>query len=526
MEMKKKLAVLFLFTSILVLCLVGCNSTYQITTSVSGKGTITVDKTSVSGKDEALVKIQADDGYFLKDFTANGKYISPKNGEYVLKNLKEDTEIKAYFAKVETYTEEQVAPSTVALTFYDQDAAEYGVTWHNSLGGQPIIEYMKADGQTKEDADFTKADVITAQSLYAGDEYKNFGTLYDLEFDTEYLYRVGDMNGVYSEVFSFKTRQENPEAFTFIHTSDSQDDVNFGTLWRLALDDAFNKYKDSEFVVTTGDIVQHGGSSSEWRKMLGNVSPYVAERPLIPVAGNHDYWSDYLYGKTGVTYSHFFMDLPEQDTTNGMFYSFDYGNAHFVVLNTGDSEVTPGGLTDEQLNWLKEDLKKSKQTWKIIAMHNPLYSPGKYGSDPDRNKEALCLQDQLNELLVDRDVDLVLTGHDHMYSRTYPVSAKGEPITDTKTEKADFNGTQVEYLVNPEGPVHLASGCSGNQGRWTLEGLDEKYAKMFQEKEDMDSDFVSYSAITIDGNRLTVNYYMVTIATEEAELISSWGIQK
>ena len=524
--MKRKLAILLLSVSVLILCLAGCNSTYQITTSVSGKGTVTVDKTSVGSEDEALIKIEPEDGYFLKDFTANGKCISPKNGEYVLKNVKEDTEIEAYFARVDTYTEEQLAPSTVTLTFYDTDATEYGVTWHNMLGGQPVIQYMKAEGQTKENADFTNADVITAQSYYDGGDYKNFGTLYDLEFDTEYLYRVGDASGIFSEVFSFKTRQENVESFSFIHTSDSQDDLNNGTLWRLALDDAFDKYQDSKFVVTTGDIVQNGGDATEWKLMLGNVSPYVAESPLIPVSGNHDYWSDYLYGKTGVTYSHFFMDLPEQDTTYGMFYSFDYGNAHFVVLNTGDSEVTPGGLTDEQLNWLKQDLENSEQTWKIIAMHNPLYSPGKYGSAEGSNDEALLLQEQLNELFVDRKVDLVLTGHDHLYSRTYPVSANGDPITDTETETADFNGTQVEYLVNPEGPVHLASGCSGVQGRIALDSLEEKYARMFQEQKNMDSDFVSYSAINIDGNRLTVNYYMVEVATEEAELISSWGIQK
>ena len=141
--MKRKLAILLLFASVLIICLAGCNSTYQITTSVSGKGTITVDKTSVSGKDEALIKIEPEDGYFLKDFTANGKYISPKNGEYVLKNVKEDTEIEAYFARADTYTEEQLAPSTVTLTFYDTDATEYGVTWHNMLGGQPVIDVYK-----------------------------------------------------------------------------------------------------------------------------------------------------------------------------------------------------------------------------------------------------------------------------------------------------------------------------------------------------------------------------------------------
>ena len=524
--MKKKLAVLFLFAAVLVICLAGCNSSHQITTSVSGKGTVTVDKTTVSSTDEVRIKIEPADGYFLKDFTANGKFLSPKNGEYVLRNVKEDTEIEAYFGRKDTYTENQLKPSTVALTFYNMDATEYGVTWHNMLGGEPIIQYMKADGQTKENADFTKADVITAQSAYDGGDYKNFGTMYDLEFDTEYLYRVGDVSGVFSEVYSFRTRKENVESFSFIHTSDSQDDVNYGKLWRLALDDAFSKYTDSKFVVSTGDIVQNGGSSSEWEQMLGYVSPYVAESPFVPVAGNHDYWSAYLFGKTGVTYSHFFMDLPKQDTTHGMFYSFDYGDAHFIVLNTGDSEETAGQLTDAQFNWLKEDLKNTKKTWKIIAMHNPLYSPGKYGSQEGKNTEALLLREQLNQLLVDNKVDLVLNGHDHMYSRTYPVSAKGEPITDTPTETADFNGTQVEYLVNPKGPVHLESGCSGNQGRWTIDGLEEKYARMFQEKEDMDTKYVSYSAISINGNRLTVNYYMITIKTKEAKLISSWGIQK
>src|SRR5699024_7156463 len=130
---------------------------------------------------------------------------------------------------------------------------------------------------------------------------------------------------------------------------------------------------------------------------------------------------------------HTTVKLPKQDTANGQYYSFDYGDIHFVVLSSGDSSKK--GVGKEQLAWLQSDLASTEKSWIIVSIHNPLYSPGKYGSSEDRNGVALALRESLAPVLNQYDVDLVLQGHDHVFALTYPMDANSTPLqTKTVTE--------------------------------------------------------------------------------------------
>jgi predicted phosphodiesterase len=89
------------------------------------------------------------------------------------------------------------------------------------------------------------------------------------------------------------------------------------------------------------------------------------------------------------------------------YYSFHKGNIDFFVL---DSNY----MTVEQTNWLREELPKSKATWKICYFHHPLYSDAKFhGSDVD-------LRNRIEPIFRKAGVDVVLSGHEHVYERLVP----------------------------------------------------------------------------------------------------------
>ena len=71
------------------------------------------------------------------------------------------------------------------------------------------------------------------------------------------------------------------------------------------------------------------------------------------------------------------------------------------------------------------ELEDNTCIWTIVALHNPLYSVGKYGADNTRNQIAVSLQQQLGGLFAQYGADIVLQGHDHCVLRTYPINESG-----------------------------------------------------------------------------------------------------
>lgn len=152
---------------------------------------------------------------------------------------------------------------------------------------------------------------------------------------------------------------------------------------------------DFGFVVMVGDNLYSGHSPHDYEKKFD--IPY---KPLLDKGvqfyaslGNHD-------NPNEISYAPFNM--------NGKrYYTFTKGNAEFFVLDS--NYMDPG-----QLSWLKDELQKSNAEWKIAYFHHPLYSSGKrHGSDTD-------LRAVLEPMFIKYKVNLVLSGHDHVYERIKP----------------------------------------------------------------------------------------------------------
>jgi len=147
--------------------------------------------------------------------------------------------------------------------------------------------------------------------------------------------------------------------------------------------------EEHSFVLHTGDFVNHGGRGREWKvfqEIAGGLN-------LYPTVGNHDYpLGNYL--KT-------FNVSP--------YYSFDHKYIHVVSLNVYQN-FSEGS---EQYMWLNRDLNSTNASWVVVLTHAPPYSGGAHGS----SKKVRVLV----PLLERYGVDLVFSGHDHNYQRSYPL---------------------------------------------------------------------------------------------------------
>ncbi len=131
-----------------------------------------------------------------------------------------------------------------------------------------------------------------------------------------------------------------------------------------------------------------------------------------PVPGNHEYASG------GQGYHQYFASRAGEAGKG--WYSFDLGGWHFVALNSNCGAVGGCGPGSPQYQWLDHDLATASARCTIAYWHHPRFSSGLHGDDPQLGP--------LWELVYDRGVDIVLTGHDHNYERFAPLDASGARV--------------------------------------------------------------------------------------------------
>lgn len=421
-------------------------------------------------------------------------------------------------------TMDYYTPESITVTFHDKNALIYGITWLTKANGEAVIQIKEDD---KND-DFSSSREIKCLTYERCGLIYNKGIITNLRYDTRYRYRVGSpAHKSFSESAVFKTRPENIEDFTFLYMSDSQDgDAEYGSLWKMAFEHAKAHHSEAAFLLHGGDIIQNSGDEKLWKNMFEDIREYAMSLPIMPASGNHDYWrGGYLLGRLHLINDHFNISLCEQNTENGIYYSFDYGHCHFTVLNSGDFIETNGGLKKTQLDWLENDLKRTEKKWKIVMIHNPIHSPGKYGSqDGWWTVPKKALKPQLTPIFGKYHVDLCLCGHDHVYSKSYPVTEYDQPCIGYHYENNVIDGIAAKFAVRPHGTIHHLAGCCGAQNREPIEYIKGQHLRYLEEFEAMKENASAYSAVSISENTLCVHYYMLDKNGTISQKI--WGIIK
>lgn len=173
-------------------------------------------------------------------------------------------------------------------------------------------------------------------------------------------------------------------------------------------------------ILLLGDNAYSHGTDSQYQTAF--FQPYQDELrslPVWPCIGNHELTDDYLE----------IFDVPRQGELGGVasgspcYYSFDWIDAHFTVLDLWKTEWRTAGT--EQLRWLEQDLKATGKPWKIVVNHFPPYCDGKYESDT--NGFLVEVREKILPILERHGVDMLITGHDHTYQRSYLLNGHHGP---------------------------------------------------------------------------------------------------
>jgi hypothetical protein len=220
-----------------------------------------------------------------------------------------------------------------------------------------------------------------------------------------YYFAVGG-DGWYGRVYSVVTAPP-PGAMTpfrFAVTGDS----NFGYSLFAEVTAKLGTYAPA-WTLFTGDLVHDGPSQEQWESWFDAGGPLIATTPTMTAHGNHEEMATAFFALEA---------LPGAEDL----YSFDYGNAHFVVLN--DSPPNPDDLTGFEAAFLDTDLTAAEArpvppTWLITVHHRPMFC-----SDPDEGSN-LTVRGAWNAIQQKHHVDLDFNGHAHHYESTYPISGDG-----------------------------------------------------------------------------------------------------
>ena len=272
---------------------------------------------------------------------------------------------------------------------------------------------------------------------------------------------------------------------------------------------------DAEFTVNLGDYV-NDNTNDEWDWYFSNFAFANDILTQVPVAGNHDGNITNKFN-TNCFKNTFCLDQSKNESIEGVYYSFDYGNAHFAVLNTND--MYP--MSQAQRNWLINDMSASDAQWKIILAHRSFYSAGKNINKPD----TIVMRNVLLPIIDQLDIDMVYAGHDHMYLRTNQV--KGDALVEGTTYVDEiYNGEKVTFAVNPEGTVYTLPSTAGTKRYAVNEDAIPPVLDVAAVAETTRDRGGCFCTTEINGGKLIYKAYIVDDETQEISLIDSYAIMK
>ena len=314
-----------------------------------------------------------------------------------------------------------------------EDETELNFAWYsldNGSAATPVVHFG-TDRNSLQSYTGTAGDVDT--SLTDGVAYHyNHVTVTGLEPNTTYYYTV-EKNGVQTEVETYET--QSFDTVKMLYVGDPQIGASKGqpqggeTLaaesgaantaarndafgWNRTLEAALAQDPDVSFIISAGDQVNKTGQAKE-EEYAGYLSPDVlAGLPVATTIGNHDSLNaDYMYHFNNPNATEYGA------TQAGGDYYYSYGNGLFIVLNTNNYNVA------EHEQAIQEAIASDPNAaWRIVTIHQDIYGSGLDHSDTD----GMILRTQLTPIFDEYDIDVVLQGHDHTYSRSKLLYGDGQ----------------------------------------------------------------------------------------------------
>lgn len=333
-------------------------------------------------------------------------------------------------------------PQQIHIAF-GQHITDIVIIWATKKNETSYVDYLS----DTESAKTVKGETVFFEENALGCQFIHRVYISNLTPGKQYQYTLyGHLNNFKSAQFSF-TIPDVSKTLTY---------MIYGDLGLLTANLNFLKHEvildPSKYsaIFHIGDIAYDLGSDGgrTGDKFLNVIQPMAARVPYMTIPGDHE-----LFQRSRDHYR-FRFSTPNAGwpmPLNQVWYSLDAGLIHFVCLST-EVFFTDKANLDHQLRWLNEDLAKVnenrvEQPWIVVLGHRPMYCSVNDDSE-DCRKENSLVRANLEDIFYKNGVDLFISGHQHLYERTYPVY---------KNKVLAYNN------INPKATIHLVVGSFGNQ---------------------------------------------------------------
>lgn len=236
-----------------------------------------------------------------------------------------------------------------------------------------------------------------------------------LKPNTRYHYRA-KQDGEWTVDVVFSTAVKPGIPFRFAWLADTRTQTAIHAKIAAAI-----KAASPRFSLYGGDLCGDGSYASFKKEFfLPEQLALAAEVPFFNATGNHEGWR---------TNTMAFTQAPASPSGVQEYYSFDYGNVHFLALNT----QLPVDAQSAQYRYAMADLASTRQPWKIVYLHSHPYCAGGHG-------EVAELKTMAEKVFVPNGVALVFSGHSHFFEHSlvegihyFIIGSAGAPLYDPGT---------------------------------------------------------------------------------------------
>jgi acid phosphatase type 7 len=342
------------------------------------------------------------------------------------------------------------------------------VRWRTDTATDSRVQYGSAPGNLT--ASVNNGTITTEHEI----------TVAGLEPDAQYYYSVGSTTAVLAGNDANHFFVTYPPAGLPVPTRIwILGDPGTQTSAQFAVRDAYYNAtgtRHTDLWLMLGDNAYQNGTDSEYQGAVFNVYQAMLRKSvLLSTLGNHDTAQSTNFNDNYPYFSIF--TLPRNAEAGGIasgtehYYSFDFGNIHFVCL---DSMTANRATNGAMANWLRADLASTFQDWIVAFWHHPPYSKGSHNSDTE--PELVQMRENFNPILEEGGVDMVFGGHSHNYERSFLIDGHyGVSSTFNNSMKKDGgSGRDPAPYTKPlgtpgrQGAVYVVAGSSGQTSGGTL----------------------------------------------------------
>jgi len=409
------------------------------------------------------------------------------------------------------------APNTLALTWVSLNTKLPQVRWGTRTGQYPNVALAKTTTYARENM----CGDVAISTGFREPGALHTAILGNLIPGQQYFYIFGDVFGYSSEYTFFGPPAVGPDqtlrllAWGDMGTaySDGAHDI-IHTLEGPSLAttaNALTYINETDLILHIGDISYARGFASDWEDFFDQIAPMAARVPYMVGTGNHERdfpGSGSVFngtdsgGECGVPYNFRFpfcaKPASKPDRSDDVeWYSFDYGNAHFLLMSTEHDFFS----SSPQYAFIKNDLASVDRTrtpWLIFLGHRPMYIDSDYdGVSGSDQTVARALRASVEPLLVEYGVDLGLWGHHHSYQRTCPVNNQ------TCAEHDPHDGPYV-YRQRTDAsrlPIHVVIGMAGQGLSQNLETQPPNWIEFVNDQ------VYGYSRLELNATTLHLQFF-------------------